>query len=55
VPDLIKESELTRRQDQIKELWDCIKNQDYQTTKEHKQYAKEYTKKHNAYWDMWKV
>lgn len=54
VPETIRLTELARRQHQISEIWDSIKNKEYQITKEDKQYAKAYTKRHNEYWDMWK-
>lgn len=54
VPEIIRERELTKRQTQITEIWQSIKNKEYQITKQDKQYAKDYAKKHNEYWDMWK-
>lgn len=54
VPEIIRGNELARRQQQLAELWESIKNKDYQITKEDKKYAKDYAKKHNEYWDMWK-
>ena len=54
VPQTIKENELNKIQTTINELWISIKNKEYQISKEDKQYAKDYHKKHDAYWDMWK-
>jgi hypothetical protein len=54
VPESIRDNELTRLQNVIGSLWDSVKKKEYQTTKDDKQYAKEYFRKHNEYWDMWK-
>jgi hypothetical protein len=52
MPEIIKVAELDRLQQHITDIWDCINKKEYQITKEDKKYAKEYTKKAHAYWDM---